>query len=466
MTLEELEQWTAEFEAFHQRFAPFFCRREPREEARSYLRGLLSPVRRKNTWQMAEALGEGGPQRLQRLLHHARWDADGVQAELRAFLRDEFGDPEGIAVLDSTSFVKKGTRSVGVKRQWCSTLGKRENCQVGVFLAYVSPRAKVFLDRRLYLPEEWAHDPERRAAAHVPEGVTFQTQGALAQDMLEAAWQQGVPMRWVTGDEAFGDLPYLRRRIAAEGLCYVLAVAANTHVWAARPLVAAPRRATGGRPQRHARVAPGEPPSQEVATLVAAWPESRWQQLSAGDGEKGPRLYDWAAVRVVLREEKLPGDAVWLLARRSLHRPREIAYYLSNAPEDTPLSALVRVAGARWSIESGFEEAKGETGLDEYEVRYWHSWHRHITLSLMAHSFLTWIRSRTRKAEAEKKVGARVAGRPGGAERSRGAQAARSGAAAAPAVPRGTPRLVSLAACPAPTCPAQPLSAFAPSSAR
>lgn len=446
MTTEDLESWATEFEQFHQRFAGFFCRSEPREDARQYLRGLLSPVRRKNAWQMAEALGETGPQGLQRLLHSARWDAEAVQAELQAFVMDAFGHPEGIGVLDESAFVKKGERSVGVKRQWCGTLGKTENCQVGVFLSYVSPAGKVFLDRRLYLPQEWAADPHRRQAARVPETVAFRTKGELGQEMLEAAWQRGVPMRWVTGDEAYGDLPYLRQRIAEQGLLYVLAVSANLHAWATRPAVEPPGAGPRGRPRAHPRLAPGAPPSAEVRQLVAAWPAAVWQQLSVGAGEKGPRVYDWAAARVVLRAGSLPGEEVWLLVRRPVTRPEELAYYLSNAPAETPLTQLAEVAGARWSIEGGFEEAKGETGLDEYEVRYWHSWHRHVTLSLLAHAFLSYTRLLARKREAEKKG---RHGAEGGAGRVNGpgsAQAPGDRAAPAPQLPGSQAGVVPLAA--------------------
>lgn len=464
MTTEELAAWAEEFEAFHRRFAGFFARSEPREDARQYLRGLLSPVRRKNTWQMAEALGETGPQGLQRLLHSAAWDAEAVMQELRHCIQAEFGHPEAIAVLDETSFVKKGTRSVGVKRQWCGTLGKTENCQVGVFLAYCTPTGTVFLDRRLYLPEEWARDPARRAQARIPEAVPFQRKGQLALAMLEAAWQQAVPMRWVTGDEAYGDLPYLRARIAQQGLLYVLAVSANTHAWTTRPAVVPPHTVTGGRPRQHARLAPGAPASQEVAQLVAAWPAACWQRLSVGAGEKGPRQYDWAAARVVLRAGKLPGEEVWLLARRSCADPTQMAYYLSNAPAETPLVPLVQVAGARWSVEGGFEEAKGETGLDEYEVRYWHSWHRHITLSLLAHTFLVCLRRQARKREAgEKPARGKPAGGLGGTagrtQRGRRTPPARSGAAPAAQFPGRQAGLVPVAPLAAPASPAQSLSA-------
>lgn len=403
MTLTELEKWEEEFTAFHARFAPFFCRSEVRQAARRYLRGLLAPLPRKNCWQLAETVGDPDPRALQRLLYAAKWEADTVQEELRCFVSETFGHPEAIGVLDESSFVKKGTRSVGVKRQWCGTLGKKENCQVGVFLAYVSPRGYAFLDRRLYLPGEWAQDATRRTASQVPEEISFRTKGELGQEMLEQAWAHGVPMRWVTGDEAYGDMPYLRERIAAESLLYVLAISRNTHAWTARPGIESDLPYVFGRPRKHPRLAADAPPSQEVAQIVAAWPAAHWQRLAIAAGEKGPRIYDWAAARIVIRAGKLPGATLWLLARRSVEKPEEIAYYLSNAPASTPLLTLAQVAGARWRIEQAFEEAKGEAGLDDYEVRYWPSWHRHITLSLLAHSWLTATRSQARQREQEKK---------------------------------------------------------------
>ena len=405
MTTEELEEWATDFEAFHARFAPFFGRKEPRAAVRRYVRGLLAPLPRKNCWHLAEAVGDPDPQALQRLLYQVPWDADAVQKELQGFVVEAFGSPEGIAVLDESAFVKKGVHSVGVKRQWCGTLGKTENCQVGVFLAYVSPRGYAFLDRRLYLPEEWATDLPRREAAQVPEAITFQTKGQLAQQMLETAWKRGVPMRWITGDEVYGDTPTLRERIATEGLHYVLAIASNTHAWTERPGIESPERYTFGRPRKHPRLAPEAAPSQSVAQIVAAWPEAQWQRRAIAAGEKGPRVYDWAATRIVIRKGKLPGEALWLLARRSVEKPEELAYYLSNAPGETPLLTLAQVAGARWRIEQGLEEAKGEAGLDEYEVRSWQSWHRHMTLSLMAHSWLTTIRRKERQRERGKKGG-------------------------------------------------------------
>jgi SRSO17 transposase len=390
---DEIDRYTAEFEAFHARFAQVFVRSEPREASRQYLRGLLAPVARKNCWQMAEAMGQRNPQAMQRLLFGAEWDADAVRDELQAFVIERFGEADGIGIVDETGFLKKGTKSVGVKRQYCGTAGKIENCQVGVFLTYCSRRGYTFLDRRLYLPEEeWCQDGERRREARVPEQVVFQTKSQLAIQMLEHAWARGVPMAWLTGDEIYGDDTKVRDRVALARKKYVLAVSANTPVWRESQPIVMPLQGARGRPRKEPRLADGATPWEPVSKVIAALPFQAWKRLAVGQGEKGPRLYDWARVRIFEKRGAVPGPQGWLLARRSIADPTELAYYLSNAPRSASLRALAEVAGARWSIETTIEEGKGEVGLDEYEVRYWHSWHRHITLSLMAHAFLASIR--------------------------------------------------------------------------
>ena len=393
MTQGELDRWAAEFENFHARFAHIFARKESREEARQYLRGLLAPVKRKNCWQMAEVMGEECPQSMQRLLYSAPWDADAARDELQHFVVERFGDEEGIGVVDETGFLKKGTKSVGVKRQYTGTAGKVENCQVGVFLTYFTRQGYTFLDRRLYLPEEeWCKDWERRREAQVPDDASFEKKPQLAVEMLEHAWAQGVPMAWVTGDEVYGDAPYLRDAIAGAGKKYVLAVSANTPVWRERPALEKPVQGARGRPRKRARLAAGAPSWETAAAVVDSLLEKAWRRLTVSEGEKGPRTYDWARVRIVESRDGLPGPDGWLLARRSPTDPTDIAYYLSNAPTETSLQTMAEVASARWSIETTIEEGKGEAGLDEYEVRYWHSWHRHITLSMMAHAWLAAIR--------------------------------------------------------------------------
>jgi SRSO17 transposase len=400
MTEEELEQWQDEFDAFHARFADLFERSESREQARKYLRGLLTEAQRKNGWQVAEAVGDRIPDRMQRLLYRVPWDADAARDRLQQFVSETFGDPEGIGVVDETGFLKKGTHSVGVARQYSGTAGKRENSQVATVLSYASKKGHVFLDRELYLPQAWAAERARRAQAHVPEAVGFATKPQQAIAMLERAWQHKVPMRWVTGDEVYGDSPRLRETIQAHGRFYVLAVSANTPVWTVRPEVEEPTEQTGGRPRLSARVAKGAPKAQRVSEVIASLPKSAWKRLAVVEGEKGRITSHWARVRVVESRDQLPGPDVWLLARRSPSAPEKLAYDLAYAPPQTGLATLVQVASRRYTVEQCIEEAKGETGLDEYEVRFWHSWYRHITLSMMAHAWLASIQLQEQEKKA------------------------------------------------------------------
>lgn len=394
MTLAELDPWKEEFFAFHARFASLFARSEPRTQCMEYLRGLLSEVDRKNGWRLAEAVGESTPDSTERLLYSAQWDADAARDRLRTFVLETLGQG-GIGVVDETGFLKKGTESVGVKRQYTGTAGKVDNAQVGTFLSYVTARGHAFLDRRLYLPEDWASDPERRRKAKVPEEVSFATKPEQARSMLEQAWASGVEMPWVAGDEVYGSDPALREAIAQSGRNYVLAVRSNEEVWIDWPPVEEPFRETGGRPRTKARVAPEADRPVSVAHLVESWPEARWERLSVAEGEKGPRLYDWGRMRVVEPRAGLPHRWAWLLARRSVADPTEVAYYLSNGTEQADLRRLAEVASARYTVEQCIQEAKGQTGLDHYQVRHWHSWHRHITLSMMAHAFLASLRAKS-----------------------------------------------------------------------
>ncbi len=432
MTEEELADWEADFADFQSRFAHLFQRSESRRQAGKYLRGLLSEVQRKNGWQLAEKVGDKTPDATERLLYQAEWEADAAQDVLQAYVIEVFGAEEGIGVVDETGFVKKGKHSVGVKRQYSGTAGKVENCQVGVFLSYVGRDGHVFLDRRLYLPEEWCSDKERCQRAKVPETISFQSKPELALGMLEHAWEQGVPMRWVTGDEVYGKSTHLRDTVHASGRHYVLAVAKDTSVWVREQV-------QEGSSQREAVVL------VTAADVVAKLPSEQWQHLTVAEGTKGPRTYDWVAVRVQEHVSSSPGQTghpgreAWLLVRRSLSESQELAYYLSNAAADTPLLTLARVATTRYTVEQCLEEAKGETGLDEYEVRSWPSWHRHITLSLMAHAWLAATRSRV-----EKKDG--CIARNGPTDRTGSPSIAGGGSTSASAFATVTSRLVKVAA--------------------
>jgi SRSO17 transposase len=392
LTDEQINQWQQQWDSYVARLAPLFARSEPREQATKYLRGLLAPLERKNGWQLAEQLGDVDPAKMQRLLYGYDWDADAALDCHLEFVSQEFSSDEAIGIVDETGFIKQGTHSVGVQRQYSGTAGKKENCQIGVFLSYDSAKGHVLLDRRLYLPEHgWADDEGRRKQAQVPEELEFATRQEQAAAMLQHAWAKGVPMRWVTGAEIYGDTAALRTLVHDEGKLYVFAVACSTPVWRVRPRTEAAYSPHTGRPRKYARVVSGEANWQRAEQLLAS-SELDWQRFSTGAGAKGERLFDWARVRVVEREDHLPARDAWLLLRRSISKPAELAYYLSNADETVSLAELARVAATRWAIEMCFAEAKSEVGLDQYEVRLYHSWYRHITLAMIAHAWLAYTR--------------------------------------------------------------------------
>jgi SRSO17 transposase len=364
--------WATALGEVHALLAPRFLRAEPRRRARRYLDALLRPVARKNGWQLAEAAGEATPYGMQRLLVGAGWDADVVRDDLRADVAAHLGDPAAVLIVAETGVLKQGTKSAGVARQYRGTAGRRENQQVGVFLAYAARRGCAFLDRALYLPEEWAADRTRCAAAGIPEATPFATKGALAQAMLARAFAAGVPAAWVVGDTVYGH-DALRRWLEGQGRAYLLAVASDHGIWTAGAQV-------------------------EARALAEALPEESWARVSAGDGAQGPRWYDWACL--ALPYTATDGWARWLLVRRSASDPDERAYYRVHAPADTAPAATVAAAGARWQIERAFAEAKDLVGLDQYEVRRWEGWHRHATLCALAHAAL--VVARAAAGEAEK----------------------------------------------------------------
>ena len=378
--IEEVRAWAAGLETLHARISPRFARAEPRRRALAYLRGLLGNVVRKNGWQLAEHAGERTPDGMQRLLATADWDPDLVRDDLRTYVVEHLGDPQAVLVVDETGFCKKGTTSVGVQRQYSGTAGKVDNCQLGVFLAYASAKGRGFIDRELYLPQSWTNDPERCRAGRVPEQVEFRTKPQLAQLMLERALDAGVPATWVTADEVYGGSPTLRQWLEGRGVSYVLAVKCT------EPLAAPDPDGPGGA-------------HTSAAQLAAAVPAAQWIACSAGHGAKGRRLYDWT--RVELAAPATAGMARWLLVRRS-RSDGELAFYACYSPAATPLIGLVRVAGTRWAVEEGFEQAKGEVGLDHYEVRRWPGWYRHITLALLAHAFLAVTRAQATNPERVK----------------------------------------------------------------
>jgi SRSO17 transposase len=375
VTVAEVVGWAGGLDEVLERIGPRFARAEPRARAGVYLRGLVSPVERKNGWTLAEQAGDATPDAMQRLLNHAEWNADAVRDDLRDYVMEHLGEDAAVLVVDETGFLKKGSKSAGVARQYSGTAGRIENCQVGVFLAYATPAGRTFLDRELYLPRAWIDDPDRCAAAGIGPDVPFRTKPELAQLMLARALDAGVPAGWVAGDEVYGQHAGLRLALEERGMPYVLAVPVNQYTIAGID---------------------GRIGQTRVDALSAALPDSDWQRLSAGDGAKGARLYDWA--RVPIRPLSEP-DRYWLLVRRRL-TDGELAHYLCFCPPGASLAELVAVAGRRWAIEESFQTAKGEVGLDHYQVRRYDAWYRHITLACWAHAFLTVTRAATRDPKA------------------------------------------------------------------
>ena len=363
--MADVGEWAAGLEDLHARIAPRFARSEPRQRVLAYVRGLLAPLEKKNSWTLAEQAGEALPDGMQRLLAYADWEADVVRDDVRNYVVEHLGDRSAVLVVDETGFLKKGTKSAGVARQYSGTAGRIENCQIGVFLGYATTTARTFLDRELYLPKAWAQDQDRRAQARIGEEVEFATKPELAMAMITRALDAGVPAGWVTGDEVYGQHYRLRSMLEERGTPYVLAVPVN---------------------QRVVATLDGKVAELRADALAKTLPAQAWKQISAGAGAKGPRLYHWARAAIRPLED---ARSYWLLVRRSLTDPTELAYYLCHGPDRTPMRELVRVAGARWAIEETFQTAKGQVGLDQYQVRRYDSWYRHITLAMLAHAFLT-----------------------------------------------------------------------------
>jgi SRSO17 transposase len=360
----EVEAWTAEFDDLFARVAGRFGRVEPRRHARDYIRGLLGPVERKNSWQIAEYTGHTAPYRFQHLLARADWDPDRVRDDVHEYVLEHLGQDDGVLIFDETGFIKKGEISAGVARQYTGTSGKIDNCQIGVFAAYASRTGRALIDRELYLPASWAGDRERRSQARVPADRRFLTKPQLAVRMMTRILAQDAAVAWVAADEVYGQDAGFRAACLHRNVGYVVAVPCNEHVPTAR---AGTRR---------------------IDTLAAQAPPEAWIRLSAGDGAKGPRLYDWAVTRISAWWDAQEGIGHWALIRRSIADPTEMAFYLCAGPADTPIEELVRVAGARWAIEECFQAAKTHTGLDHYEVRSHPGWYRHVTLAVLAHAFL------------------------------------------------------------------------------
>jgi SRSO17 transposase len=358
----DVQGWRAGLDEAFALVAGRFAQASSRKRAKSYLLGLLSQAERKNGWTLAELAGDATPDGMQRLLNAYAWSADDVRDDLRGYIIAELGDPAGVLIADETGFLKKGTMSAGVQRQYSGTAGRVANCQLGVFLAYAVPGGgRALIDRELYLPASWTSDRGRCRGAGIGDDVVFATKPRLARQMVQRALDAKVPFGWFTGDEAYGQNTVLRDWLEEQHVSYVMAV---------------PKSFTAG-------TAAGPARADQLARRV---PSRGWQRLSCGDGAKGPRWYDWALTGTA-------DPARHLLIRRPAGGG-ELAFFTCHAPAGTPLKTLVTVAGTRWAIEECFQAAKNETGLDHYQVRRYDAWYRHATLSMLALAFLAVTRQK------------------------------------------------------------------------
>lgn len=360
-----VSNWRLALEGLKNFVAPAFRRSEQRASASVFIDGLLSGVERKTGWMLAEEAGLARPYRIQSLLGRSRWSADALCDRVRRYALDALGDADGVLVIDETGFLKKGTHSVGVARQYSGTAGRIENSQIGVFASYASRWGHALIDRRLYLPKAWAGDMDRRAEAQVPEDVTFATKPAIACEMVTRLLDEGMPCAFVLADAVYGSDARFRRMLEERQQPYVLAVRSNHTLrfleeWGLL--------------------------QTDPVTMIADLPDEAWASLSAGEGAKGPRLYDWACIPLTYQADE--GFSRWLLARRSLRDPGTIAYFFAYARSETTLADLASAAGLRWTIEECFLRAKDDLGLDHCEARSWHGWHRHMSLVMAAAAFL------------------------------------------------------------------------------
>ncbi len=374
-------RWPEALGELHRRISHRFARSEARERVRRYLVGLLGQIERKNGWRLAEAIGERDPQGVQRLLNSAKWDAEAVREDLREYVVEHLGDEEtGILIVDETGFLKKGEKSVGVAHQYTGTAGDTVNCQIGVLLAYASEKGAAFIDRALYLPKAWARNRERRTEAGVPEGIVFRNKIELAERMLERAFEAGVPAGWVVADSFYGRSHAFREWLEERGRPYAVMVPKTNAV----PL--------GGR-------------KKKIEQHVERLGEEAFSEVRPARDGGGRRPWEWACLDLAADPEK--GMRRWLLVRRSTDDPEDRGFYQAYGPEETSIEELVGVCQDRWAIEQCFAEAKGEVGMDHYEVRRWDAWHRHVTLCLLAHAFLVVVRLATRDDEQADRSGKR-----------------------------------------------------------
>src|SRR5499433_3524434 len=402
--VSDVEGFMDELQEFQSIFHDCFARSETRAHFLDYMVGQYSPLARKSIEPMARAVEGGRIRSLQRFLSETVWDEEQLLWNYHQLVAEALGDPEGVLMFDESGFVKKGKDSAGVARQYCGTLGKVENCQVGVFAGYASRHGYALVDQRLFLPEGWWTDAyaARRTRCHVPEELTFQSKPQLAAAMLEAMAHEGLlPFKYVVADCLYGNSPdFLDAVDACVGVTTFVAIPADTRCWLQRPQTADKTYIYKGDVRAKRVVVTPHHAPRSVAAVAASLPASSWYQRTVSEGTKGPMVYEFARTRVTLCKDGLPERTVWLVIKRTVGVKKTYSYYISNAPVSTPLRTFVWLSGVRWAIEQCFEEAKTELGMSQYEVRKYPGWHHHMLTTMLAHFFLWHLKLRLGKKSA------------------------------------------------------------------
>jgi len=396
LTEQDIEQFLEEMTGYIEMFAPAFQRAEQLERSKAYLRGLLGDTPRKNVERMALDWGDKA-RSMQHFIGQSPWKPEPVIAIHQRLVAETLGEVDGVALIDESGVVKQGDDSVGVAAQYCGSVGKVANSQVGVYLGYASRKGYSLIEGQLFMPESWFDEEyvDKRTACGVPEEVRPQTKPEIGLELLRRAIQRGgLPFAWVTADELYGDSPAFRDGVAELNKWYFTEIKCSTLLWRCRPEVYVPEwKGRGRRPTRLRLRNPADRPVS-VQELVGSIPKEGWTIATIKEGSKGPIVCNFAFLRIIESRANLPGPEIWLIFRRNLDDPTEVKFYFSNAPVDTSLIEFVRISGMRWPIEIIFEEAKGEVGFDHYEMRSWLGWHHHMLLVALAHHFLVRLRVR------------------------------------------------------------------------
>jgi SRSO17 transposase len=396
MTDRDIESFMDEMATYVEEFEPAFRRQEQLGWCRSYLEGLLGEASRKNIERMALDLGEK-VRSMQHFIGQSPWELEPVNAIHQRLVGDTLGEVDGVVLVDESSVVKQGEDSVGVAAQYCGSVGKTANGQVGVYLGYASRKGYSLIEGQLFMPDEWFEEghAEKRKACGVPEDLSYQTKPEIGLKLLRKVEKRGtLPFSWVAADELYGDSLVFRDGVAALNKWYFTEVRSSSPVWSVRPEVYVPAWQGHGRYPKRLRLRHAGDRPVQVKELASGIPRDGWSRATIKEGSKGPIVCDFAFLRLTESRKNLPGPEVWLIIRRNVEDPSLIKFYFSNAPTDTPVTEFIRLSGMRWPIETTFEEAKGEVGLDHYEMRSWLGWHHHMLLVSLAHHFLVRLRIR------------------------------------------------------------------------